>query len=426
VVKEQGNAKQQITGLLLEGTLLRLMQVYENGDQRTVLVSAQTGEPVYEGDHAAGLVIGGDTYSLMVDSGPLTEWLWGTETEGKVLWPAGEQFTAYPLPDMKAAVTVRQAETGLQIDYYDVATGLRSASVLLEGMTQLDDLTADADGGVLWLRCGKTLYRWTPASSPTGDETVYTEPRYTREQPDENGLAELETLAGELEQRYQVELLLWNDAEGAAPQGSSFETEYFTRVYRRNLAVLDGLMAQFPDNFFQTAGRRSANGKVTISLVRNITGTQGDTRAQIGGIQYWMDESMYIALSMDDKMESSFYHAIGHVIETCVLSTSAKFYEWHKLNPQGFQYDNDYIANLDRQDQQYLTEENRWFIDMFSMSFAGEDRSRIFEYASTAGNEAYFSTQMMQNKLRRVCEGIREAFGAKNDPRQFVWEQYLK
>ena len=31
----------------------------------------------------------------------------------------------------------------------------------------------------------------------------------------------------------------------------------------------------------------------------------------------------------------------------------------------------------------------------------------------------------MQAKLRRICEGIRKAFGLEADETRYIWEQYL-
>ena len=90
-----------------------------------------------------------------------------------------------------------------------------------------------------------------------------------------------------------------------------------------------------------------------------------------------------------------------------------------------FVYDNDYLSNLHRQDTQYLEGEGRYFIDMFSMSFAREDRARIFEFAATGGNEALFRSKPMQAKLSTLCEAIRKAFDLTKYQEPLPWEQYL-
>ena len=90
-----------------------------------------------------------------------------------------------------------------------------------------------------------------------------------------------------------------------------------------------------------------------------------------------------------------------------------------------FVYDDDYIQNLKRIDTTYIEGEKPYFINLFSMSFAREDRATIFEYACAPGNEEYFKTPVLQEKLKRICKGIREAYGLKKVETEFLWEQYL-
>jgi hypothetical protein len=132
-----------------------------------------------------------------------------------------------------------------------------------------------------------------------------------------------------------------------------------------------------------------------------------------------------VAVCLNDGLEQSLYHMLMHVMESRIFAKVLTLDKWHTLNPQGFLYDNDYLSNLHRQDTQYLEGEGRYFIDMFSMSFAREDRARIFEYASMPGNEAFFGTPAMQKKLSTLCEAIRKAFGLTKYQGELIWEQYL-
>ena len=88
-------------------------------------------------------------------------------------------------------------------------------------------------------------------------------------------------------------------------------------------------------------------------------------------------------------------------------------------------YDDSYITNQSRTDTTYLEGGNKYFIDLFSMSFAKEDRATIFEYACMPGNEDCFKTWAMQQKLKKICNGIREAYGLKKVETKFLWEQYI-
>ena len=140
----------------------------------------------------------------------------------------------------------------------------------------------------------------------------------------------------------------------------------------------------------------------------------------VAGVHFWNDGSGYLAVVADDSLEQNLYHELFHAIDSYVMAESILYDNWPDLNPP------DYINNQFREDYQYLEEENRAFIDMYSMSYPKEDRARIFEYAMMEGNESYFQSAIMQAKLKILCKGIREAFKLKKYTQPLIWEQYLK
>ena len=113
-------------------------------------------------------------------------------------------------------------------------------------------------------------------------------------------------------------------------------------------------------------------------------------------------------------------------METEVLTESVAYDRWDSLNPDDFAYDNDYIANRARDGSSWMKPGKEYFIDTYSMSYAKEDRARLFEYAMTAGHEALFSSPNLQRKLQQLCTGIREGFGLNNYEGPLPWEQYLQ
>lgn len=427
LLKEHGGAKKTVTGVFLNGRALRCTSMQEDGTEKTVLLSTETGEQIYEGDHLASLATGEDWYFLQMQDCSVPEWLIGKDRgDATCLWPVGDPVEHWVLPGCDGVLTLCRQDGALVLDQYMFETGLRTASVRLEGLSEIHDLSVSSKGEVFFCS-GESVYRWMPEKSPVEDETVYTMPRFNPNRPDEAGIAAAQTAAKALEKRYKVELLLYSEADSVAPWDYRFETEYIGKAYEKAIGQLDKIMAQFPEGFFATAAEKSANKKLTIVLVRGIYGApESGTLESAPGVQYWLDGKAYIALTMGETLERYFYHEMGHVIDTVVLSKTKYFYEWEKWNPAGFKYDNDYTANLDRKDDQYLKAADRWFIDMYSMSFAVEDRSRIFEYASLPGNEAYFTSPHMQKKLQQICTGIRRAFGLRKDPNTFLWEQYLQ
>ena len=132
-----------------------------------------------------------------------------------------------------------------------------------------------------------------------------------------------------------------------------------------------------------------------------------------------------VMLAAGDTSEKALYHELYHVMETHILGNSIALDQWAKLNPVGFEYDYDYLANAQRDGSEFLQPDTRSFVDTYSMSYPKEDRARIFEYAMTAGNEPLFAASPLQYKLKMLCQGIREAFGLKKSPENFLWEQYL-
>ena len=65
------------------------------------------------------------------------------------------------------------------------------------------------------------------------------------------------------------------------------------------------------------------------------------------------------------------------------------------------------------------------FIDLYSLSYAREDRASIFAHAMRAENQGQFASAAMQAKLNYLCRAIRQALSWQEDTRILPWEQYL-
>ena len=419
--------RQSVSGVMLDGEVLNCLEQDENGNRKSVLISAKTGEVLHEGTYLTNMVSNGMQYFLSIDHKSVEEIIFGqVDGDPQNLWPAQTPDAYQIFAERNAVITAGSKDAGIYLDYYDLATGKRSASITIAEQKNVTGFAAETDGGI-WILCGRTMYLWYPDLSPAEDSAVYISPRYTNSTPDVQGLANVKVKIQQLQDKYGVVFLMGEEAGHVAPWDYSFETEYIPQAYIDAISILEQAMGRFPENFFTIAAEKSNNKKLTIILVRGIYGAlDKGTLASAGGVQYWQDGNLYMALSLIDDVERYFYHEMGHIIDTRVLSTGTAFYEWEKLNPSGFRYDNDYIANQNRHDEQYLQDGSRWFIDSYSMSFAVEDRSRIFEYACFPGNEKYFTSATMQQKLQRVCTGIRQAFKQEAYAGQFLWEQYLK
>ncbi len=419
LLKAQKADWQGINGGFLNGTVLRCSLTQEDGTERTMLLSAQTGTVLAEGDYLQKMQGNGDCYYVKADK----NYIFGVLDEQPINLKLEEKGKLYPIPDGKGAIFLIKTKTGCRLDYYDIVSGKRAASVNLNDITKLSGVFGA--NGMIWFTVGDTLYRWNTEQSPVQDQRTYIVPHYHYGNPDEQGLADIGLQVEQLEKRYGVEILYWNEVEGLAPWDYSFTVEYRTEPYAAYLSKLENTLAKFPKGFFKKISKWSDSGKLNILLVQGIYGGgETDKYASASGIQYHANGDAYIALSVGENLDSWFYHELGHLLDNRIMSTTNAYSNWKSLNPWDFKYDNDYIKNQDRTDTKYLEGERRHFVDFYSMSFAVEDRARIFEYACMPGNEEIFASAPMQRKLKTVCQGVRKAFDL--DDENYLWEQYLK
>lgn len=410
-----------LTAILNDGAVLRCA-----ADDEILILSAETGEILASGQDFESLVAEGGGFFLRLTDAQVPQLVFGTKDgETGTVWNI-EGGVLYPMPAWDVLLVVCSVTDGCRIDKYDLASGKREASVTLPGVTEVWDIRIREDG--IWFFCdadGETLCCWNTANSALDEDTVYTEPFYTREDPDTEGLAELSEQANELAQRFGIEIAIGEGVMEYMPADFAFIPEHMIQVYEKYLSTVERVLSQFPEGFFAKA-MEPRGGVLRLCLVRSIQGNaELGTLDQNQGIQFWNGQDGCVAVALDDGLEQSLNHVLMHVMESRIFNKVLTLDKWHTLNPTDFLYDNDYVANVNREDTQYLEGEGRYFIDSFSMSFAREDRARIFEYAATPGNEEYFRSSHMQAKLRTLCSAIRQAFGLTKYEGTLIWEQYL-
>ena len=426
LVQNQG-VQQCLTGVLFAGYVIRWETQTESGGKQVHLLDAQTGETLWSAEQLENLKTAGSLWYLEKQSGSVLERLVGQGEAVSNFWPEDTEAPCFLLLQHKRVVAVSQGETEVGLTCYDLQSGEKIATVKIPGIWNVKSICQDGRG--IWVlgeereTGAQVICQWQWEKNRVEEDGSYLAPHYTKENPDLVGLQEIDARLTDLEQLYGVEIFFGEIPQEAVPEQYLPESEYLTQAYERYIGLLEAALAKFPEGFFKKLADKTATGFIRIGLVRRIAGTEGKTVDQTG-VQYWNGRNAYIMLTLDEQLEQSFYHAVAHLIETKVLSTSTVYYDWDQLNPEGFSYDNDYIKNLEREDTQYLQGEDRYFIDTFSMSFAREDRARVMEYACMPGNEAYFSSPAMQKKLSTFCQGIRKVFSLGNEE-SFVWEQYL-
>ena len=422
VLKEAAYPVQSVSGLLLNDTILQVSITESDGTWRTLFLSTENGQLKHSAEGNILPETSGTHYFLSSSS----VLLWGAADGSAMVLDARHTDTGcWYLPGSNRAVTSGLTESGALLECYDLTTGSLQAELSLP-CPLFPEYTAETAEGAIWFlhsdEDGQALFRWDPEQTAVSDENLYIHPYYTRSEPDYEGLATCTLYAQEIGRKYGIDILIYKDAAVAEPWDYKLEYEYQVSVLQRELEALDRHLARFPEPFLTDL--RSKFTSLKICIVRSAAGTpESGSPESVSGIQFLEDFDAYIVLCTEHNTEYALYHELSHLMETVVLTGSTAYDRWNNLNPEGFSYDSDYQSNQNI--SQWLRSGQEYFIDAYSMSYPKEDRARLFEYAMTSGHEELFRSPHLQNKLKQMCTGIREAFNLEHWTEPLLWEQYL-
>ena len=403
LVRQHAYTAQELTGSYFDDTVIGCRVTDETGAQRIIYMYADTGEAVYTDAAGYRMDAWGQWYFAQHEADGKSCIFGQVNTEPMCLYYQEDAVTG--VLSLDGAVGYTAHEEGLDLRFYDLNTGLRTAEVTLAGVGTPEAMIAD--DSYVWLTAAGVLYRWDVAATPAADETVYTDQRYTAENPDTQGLAECQSRVQKLYETYGLSLHIWEDAADMTREYTQ-EEEYRVSVIQESLLKIETILQKFPADFVKNTGN------TTFYLVHSLK--SGEPYEQ-----YWEGAACNVVLS-SEEVEKSFLIGLGTAMDTKVLGNSRDFDTWNSLNPKGFKYTYDYEENAQRSDvKKYLDA----FIDQRSMSFPTEDRSRICAYAVLPEGAEYFTHDDLQDKLLRMCQAIREAYDLEKSTEVFPWEQYL-
>lgn len=434
LVKEMHFQSQSICSLHCSDSIIACEVLDNSGNWSQLFLSTANGALLYESLDYVNLSTEGDRFFLTHMDGAYQEILTGIrDGDLKMLHSPDHKAAAFPALDRDAIITVSESSGAFTLDLYRLSDGIRESSISLPGSNPPWYFAADAQRNCIWfLRSHEdtgldVLYCWDLEKSAVSDDTVYIGIRRTAENPDEFGLAACGDLAADLSEKHGVEILVWQDAMEVEPWDYTYVAEHQVILIREALETLDLALSYYPQGFLREVTSEMGDGILRIHLVRALYGI-ADSGAldSAGGIQFWDDAAnAHICLQIGDEMAQNLHHELFHVSESRIFSLSSAFDNWDKLNPEGFEYNYQYLEYNNRTDYSLIEGETRAFVDFYSMTYPKEDRARIMEYAMMEGNEAVFSSDIMQAKLRTVCIGIRQAYKLEDFPESFLWEQYL-
>ncbi len=400
-----------------DGTILACRFTDAEGQSRTEYISSQTGQSYTEERRVYGLQSEQERYFAHYTDGVEDHLIFGSKECGAEVIQIPQTADALQTGEtamlaMNGLLSFAETETGITVSFFDFEEGKQIAQTTLSGLQAPTSFRCD--GTYIWILAmdgdsdRQVLCRWDITRSAVHDANVYTQPLYTAQNPDTQGLAACREQADRLESRYGVEIAIWTEAEKNAGE-YTVVPEHSTQRIEAMLADLEKGLSLFPDNFLQ----ETVGGKISISLVRSIEEQEG--------IQFWKDGDCFLIIPSAD-ITQSFFRTIAYAIDSHVLGNSRDLDIWNQLNPKGFEYA--YSFEIPEQSE-YLEGENRAFADRYAMAYPHEDRCRTFACAMLPGNEEIFASAAMQAKLKQLCLGIREAYGLEKSPESYPWEQYL-
>lgn len=428
LLKESNFPGQQVQDLHFEDQVLECL-VSDGTQDRTLFISTETGKTLFETPGAVSLESQGQHYFTNWQEAGQQLLLFGQRGQTIQRLTADLRAEYLPLFGSDLLLSLDCDDTGTGMTCYDQSKGNQLSRIRLAGVGK--PLGMKASEGKIWFLAEElftgeqALYCWDTAVEATTLENSFLSPYYTAQSPDHEGLERCQTQAQALADAHGVRIELWQDAVEPLPQDYTATGEYVVSVYERYLKELEKALNAFPKTVFERLGKKSRNGKLTISLVREVCGTNelgGQTQEE--GVHFWSNGNAYLVLMMTDNLQRSFYHELFHAMDSYIMTETKVYDDWHKLNPVDFTYDYSYITNQYRDPKDYLNPENRAFIDLYSMSYPKEDRARILEFAILEGNAQYFASDIMHRKLETLCQGIRKAFKLPDD-QACLWEQYL-
>jgi len=425
-VRELHYESQELRAIHREDTILQC-SILEDGAEKQLFLSADNGMEQEIVSGSAAVFTRESRYFTALPAGNMTLLVYGDEgTQPRMLLPEQYLNDQYYMEEDHAVVTVRNAGDGITLDYYELSTGILRTSLVLEPLQSpkniinckghsLYILTFDPDADC------DVLYRWDVLQQlpESGNVTDHSFPYYLADAPDTEALAACQEYADAIGEKYGITVRIWEDASAVQPWDYQFTPEYLAPIVRRELELLDNILARYPDAILrQTAGHFSG---LTIGLVRQITGSpQTGSLSTATGIQFFRDGEAYVAVAAGKYAPQALLHELYHAMESYILTESTALDQWDSLNPAGFTY-----GTSTQEWDIYLSGQTRAFVDSYSMTYPKEDRARIFEYGMLPGNEELFRSEYMQRKLNAVCTAVRDAYGLKRTPEALPWEQYL-
>ncbi len=243
-----------------------------------------------------------------------------------------------------------------------------------------------------------------------------------------------ELLAAQIEEKYGVIVYTGNGVGNDFPD---FDAEKCTDKYTiiEKLQLLDDVLGKFPNGFMQELFQKNDKG-FDSKLIVYFTGTlrPTDLNSTSSPVAYHYSDYGIGRIVIDINyygFESTFCHELMHAIDSYInINNPTAYADWFDYVPgDGYFYSYVDSQGYDISDTTYVMDfaAYPYFIDCYSRTFPGEDRSRLFE--NMCFNEDFYSGFRYENIAARaeyLCKAIRISFECIRDSSDpTFWEAAL-
>lgn len=239
-------------------------------------------------------------------------------------------------------------------------------------------------------------------------------------------LAEVRALADELEQTYDITILMSNQCDGIIEEmgmnlqatnkaGLKNEASYLKAA----LKELEQSLKLYPEGFFSQFRNAAGERGILVLLVENITGSLSDENVDTLGVTYDMGDWYPIAVDITTRdLPATYCHEIWHAIENKITDENPSLLsdvKWGELNPAGFSYEGVAAGYYYDTEDTYIDGgcgKKSYFVDTYGKTTPQEDRARLMEYIMTTDFSArhMMEAPALYNKMQMMITAVREVF----------------
>lgn len=223
-------------------------------------------------------------------------------------------------------------------------------------------------------------------------------------------------LANFMEDHYGVTILIDDECKAVAVEGfilgdipsgrSPLQDMLGSADYKKEIKILDDCFSVYPGGFFESFRCPEAEKGLRILLPNRIT-VEGSTMAGVTTVQ---DGYYNIFLGVGAFNSLNVHHEIWHAMEYRITWDSPTVFDgWAALNPDGFQYDDDYFL---KDNWSYAEPKDDYFVRGYSVVNEMEDRATVIEAIFAEDADWWAAHPLIQKKLDVLLAATEPVFGS--------------